>query len=340
MTPQDAETIVAIAALAAQSDGQQDEAEQTRITEMAAGLGVSPESIQSAMTLAKTVGVPSTVARLAEKLSDVDARHAAYDTAVSVCNADGWVNPNEAAFLRTLASALQIDPTATDRRASEVHDEIAASTAGASAGAAAAASAAFANTATPNPEPEPTQRSSTAPKGAIDDFILDQAMLSAALELLPDKLANLGILPLQLRMVQQIGERHGQQMNASQVKDLAAVFGIGAAAQIMEKVVRGALGGLAGRLGAGMLGGMLGGAAGSAAGFAAGAAVTFATTYAVGHAAEQYYAQNRSLSTSDMKQLFERFKGEANTVYPRAEARIRELASSGNIGSVLRAAPR
>jgi uncharacterized protein (DUF697 family) len=129
-------------------------------------------------------------------------------------------------------------------------------------------------------------------------------------------------------------------MNASQVKDLVAVFGIGAAAQIMENVVRNTLGGFASTLGRGVLGGLLGGMAGNAAGFAAGASITFATTYALGHAAEQYYAQGRSISTADMKALFERFKGDATTIYPRVEARIRELASSGNVGSVLRSAPR
>jgi hypothetical protein len=37
-----------------------------------------------------------------------------------------------------------------------------------------------------------------------------------------------------------------------------------------------------------------------------------------------------------MKALFARFQSEAGTVYPRVEARIRDLAASGNVGSVLR----
>ena len=162
--------------------------------------------------------------------------------------------------------------------------------------------------------------------------------MKAPEELLPDKLANLGILPLQLRLVKQIGERHGMQLDARQIKDLAGVFGIGAAAQIMEKVVRNSLGGLAGMFGRGMLGGMLGGLAGNAAGVAAGASVTFATTYALGHAAEQYYAQGRSLSKADLKALFTRLQTDAQTTFPRVESRVRELAASGNIGSVLRGA--
>ncbi len=349
MIPQDAETIVAIAALAAQADGEQDAAERARISEMAAGLGVPDDLTGVASALASSVGLSAALARLAEQLSDDEARRVAYDTAVSVCYADGWVNPSEAAFLRTLATSLRIDPAGVDARAAGVHDAVnAATTSGmagtqsASAQAAGAPNTGAANAGAANAGAETSggARTSSPSSEALDAFILDQAMMSAALELLPDRLANLGILPLQLRMVQQIGERNGQQMNASQVKDLVAVFGIGAAAQVMEKMVRNTLGGFAGMLGRGVLGSMLGGMAGGAAGFAAGASVTFATTYALGHAAEQYYAQGRSISTADMKALFERFKTDATTMYPRVESRIRELAGSGNIGSVLRSAPR
>ena len=79
-------------------------------------------------------------------------------------------------------------------------------------------------------------------------------MLTAALELLPDRLANMAILPLQLRLVYEIGQRYGQQLDADQVKDLAGTFGLGAAAQLVEGMVRKVLGGVA----SGVLGGLLG----------------------------------------------------------------------------------
>ena len=315
MTPADAETIVAIAALAAQADGQQDDGERTRISEMAAGLGLAEPSVVQATTMAAKVGDHAALARLTERLSDAAARQAAYDTALSVCYADGSVNLSEAAFLRTLATALGIDPSPSDRAASTV--------------------AAHSH----SPHGAPASGTTAQTPAELSQHILDQAMLAAALELLPDRLANLGILPLQLRMVQQIGVRHGQDMNASQVKDLVAVFGIGAAAQILEKVVRNTLGGIAGSLGRGVLGGLLGGMTGSAVGFAAGASLTFATTYALGHAAEQYYAQGRTLSTADMKALFARLQVDAGTIFPTVEARVRDLAANGNVGSLLRSAP-
>ena len=165
------------------------------------------------------------------------------------------------------------------------------------------------------------------PDAAIEDLILKQAMLTGALEILPEGLANIAILPLQLRLVYQIGQRHGQQLDASQVKDLAGTLGIGAAAQVMEGVVRKALGGVA----KGLLGGLLGGATG----IAAGAAVTFAATYALGHVANQYYAQGRRLSTADLQALFTRFQGDAKTIYPRVQDQIQAQARSLNLQSLL-----
>src|SRR5207247_353714 len=101
------------------------------------------------------------------------------------------------------------------------------------------------------------------------------------LEVLPDQLANIAILPLQLRLVYQIGQRHGQKLDVNQVKDLAATLGLGAAAQSMEGVVMKLVGGLTG----GLFGGLMGGASR----IATGAAISFAATYALGHVADQYY---------------------------------------------------
>ena len=239
-----------------------------------------------------------TVNELAPQLTTEESRQSAYDAALAVCSGDGEPNDRERTFLANLAATLRI--------------------AGANAVNPFGGVVAMTNAVAP-----PT----TAAKSDLDNHILDQAILTAAMELLPDRLANMAILPLQLRMVYGIGQRHGQSLDARQVADLAATFGIGAVAQVFEKVVRRTLGGIAG----GLLGGLLGGAGG----IAAGAAVTFAATYALGHAAEQYYAQNRSLSVSDMKALFTRFQGEATEMYPRVQERIRTRASGTSMSSVM-----
>lgn len=308
MTQNEAEAVIAIATLAALADGNHDAQEQATIAAVATELGLSSDVLQRA-----AAGELS-VSELASRLTTPEIRQTAYDTALSVCHADGEPKPAEQLFLKGLAGMLGLDAA---QSMSPVPFGMPTSglpmsglpTSG-------------------NPASGMTLvAGSTMAPADLDNHILDQAILTAAMELLPDRLANLAILPLQLRLVYTIGQRHGQQLDARQVTDLAATFGIGAVAQVFEKVVRRALGGLTG----GLLGGLLGGATG----LAAGAAVSFASTYALGHAAEQYYRQNRSLSVGDMKTLFQRFQSEAGELYPRVQDRIRQRAGSTSLSSVM-----
>jgi uncharacterized protein (DUF697 family)/tellurite resistance protein len=230
------------------------------------------------------------VAEVARDLVSDESRRLAYQTAVAICRADGAPNAEETAFLGELKGALGLPE-----------------------------------------EPAPVPEVGTLPPGAspaaLDELILKQAMLTAALELLPDKLSSIAIIPVQMRMVYQIGQHHGQQLDASQMKDLAATLGVGVSAQVLEDVVRKTLGGLA----KGIFGGLVGGAAG----LAAGAAVTFASTYALGHVAKQYYAQGRKLSAEDLRALFARFQEDAKTIFPKVQAQIETQAKSLNLQSLL-----
>ncbi len=295
MNTQDAQTIIAIATLAATADGQQSDAERTNIAGAASRLGFNLDDA----LLERAAGGKVDLQALAATLSSDEARLAAYDAAAAVCHADGIPNAGESAFLAELSRAL--GGTAASPEAT------------AAMGAAAASSS--------------TGQGAGPPSTDLDAFILDQSMLTAACSILPGSLSGMAILPLQLRMAYSIGQRHGQQLDMAQVKDLAAVFGIGAAGHVVEGVIRG----FARGVGRGLLGGLLG----STAGLAAGAAVTFATTYALGKATDQYYAQGRRLSSQDLRALFARFQSEANTIYPRVQGRISELAASNNLSSVL-----
>lgn len=293
MNNTDAQTIIALAALAAAADGNQSEAERSNIAAAAVRLGLPGDDPR----LKPSTTGPGTVSALVAVLSSDEARLAAYDAAAAVCQADGPPNAAESAFLTELMKALGAVPGIAS-----------------SAETLKAAEAA-------------TAPGSASTPSDLDAHILDQAMLAGACELLPHRLSAMGILPIQLRMVYTIGQRHGQQFGMAQAKDLAAVLGIGAAGHVMEGIVRGVLGG-AGRA-------LLGGLLGRATGAAAGVAVTFATTYALGHAAEQYYEQGRKLSTADLKALFARFQGEASTVFPRVESRIRDLANGTSLNTLL-----
>ena len=296
MSPTDAEPILTLAMLAAVADGEAAPDELARLRQAVTRLGVT-----SLDTVADQVATGRlSVAEVAARLSGDEARRLAYETALMVCHADGAANPKETAFLTELRSALGLDPTAVQAVEQEV-------------GGVAASSVA---TAGPPPAAE-----------ELDQLILRQAMVSGALELLPDRLANMVIIPLQLRLVYQIGQAHGQQLDANQIKDLAGTLGIGAASQVMESVVRGVLGGI----GKGLLGGLFGGATG----LAAGSAVSFASTYALGHVAKQYYAQGRHLSAADLRALFGRFQAEAKSLFPKVQDQIQAQSKNLNLQQLL-----
>jgi uncharacterized protein (DUF697 family)/tellurite resistance protein len=301
MSPSDYPPLVAIAMLAAAADGRTELDEHAAIDAVVARIG-SPDISRLAQQVS---GGGLRLADLAAKLSDDQARQLAYETALAVCNADGVANPAEQKFLEELREALGIAAPAVAKL-------------GQTAGQLAAA--------VPAKTPYATV-SSSASASNPDDLILQQAILTGALEILPDKLANIAILPLQLRLVYTIGQRHGQQLDINQVKDLAATLGLGAATQALEGIVMKVIGGLAG--------GLLGGLVGGAARVATGAGVTFAATYALGHVAEQYYAQGRRISQADLQALFVRFKGEAGTLYPKVQQQIQAQAGQLNLQRVL-----
>ncbi len=283
--------------LAARADGVVDSAEQQAVDAVVARTG-SPD----VTSLAQQVAAGQLrVADLASRLSDDEARRAAYEGALAIVNADGSANAPEQTFLEELRAALGFGSA-----------EVAEVTR--TAAALAEAPVSEVHTASP-------------PAGPPDDFILQQAMLTGALEILPDRLANIAILPLQLRMVYQIGQRHGQKLDLNQVKDLAATLGLGAAAQSLESVAMKLIGGLAG--------GLLGGIMGTASRIATGAVITFSATYALGHVAEQYYAQGRRISVADLKALFNRFQDDAKTIYPRVEDQVKRQARTLNLQSLL-----
>jgi uncharacterized protein (DUF697 family)/tellurite resistance protein len=300
MNEQDREPIVAVAIVAALADGQATAEEKTRLQAIGTSLGLADMDLLAGRVAMGGLSLPDIVARL----SDDEARRAAYETAVTVCNSDGPANAQETRFLTELRVLLKLDvatAAATDAEAAAI-------------AAAPVAGAAVGTGAPPSP-------------AGLDELIQKQAIITAALEILPDRLANMAIIPLQLRLVYQIGQAHGQQMDVSQAKDLAGALGIGAAAQLAESAVRKLLGGLAG--------GLLGRTLGGTTGLAAGAAVSFASTYALGHVAKQYYAQGRNLSGEDLKALFTRFQGEAKALFPKLEQQIHAQAQSVNVKQLL-----
>lgn len=291
----DAETVLQVGMAAVMADGRADDGELARLRALARGMGVDPSLLpQASATLPPD---------LATRLSSDDARRAAYDLAVAVCFADGAPNDAENAFLANLRATLGI----SEASAGALHRD---------AEVVASASA--------------TPQSGGAVTN-VDELILKQAKLTAALELLPQSLATMAIIPLQMRMVYEIGRTNGQTLDAAQIKDLLGAMGVGVAAQVVDGFARKLLGGAA----RGVLGRVLGGLAGGVAGAASGAATAFASTYALGQAAKQYYAQGRTLSTADLQALFARLKDEATRLYPQVKDQVEAQAKGLDVRQLL-----
>lgn len=312
MNEQDREPIIALALMAALADGHASEAEKSALRAAAYRLGTTDFD-----TIAARVGAGGgDVTPFVAKLSSAEAREIAYDTAVAACHADGPSSPAETIFLMRLAGALRIGQETT--RQSDEQGE--------------ALGAAVANIGSPASAPGVTAAvpATSAPVGSLrnhDDLIQQQAVLTAALELLPERLSTLAVLPLQGRMVYRIAQSYGHTLDSRQIAELAGAMGLGAAGQVLERTVTRMLGGLAK--------GLLGGMAGGAAGLASAAAVTFAATYALGHAANQYYSRGRTMSGQDMRTLFAKLQGDAQQLFPRLQNQVQQQASTLNLQQVI-----
>ena len=300
----EAETMLEVGLAAAVADGRSDERELARLREVARSTGVGESALAGS-----TASLP---ADLGSRLSSDGARRAAYELALAVCGADGAINEAEERFLAGLRGMLGLSEEAV----ASLHRD----------------ARAIATASVPAPV-EPATPRTEAGGDDLDALILGQAKLTAALELLPQSLATMAIIPLQMRMVYSIGQAHGQALDADQVQDLLGALGIGVAAQVVDGVARKIVCGVF----EGVLGRLLGGLAGGVAGAASGAATSFATTYALGQAAKQYYAQGRRLGTEDLRALFARLKDDAVKLYPQVQSQIESQAKGLDLTQILRA---
>lgn len=297
MDDQNRRALLAVMLLAARADGTRDERERAAIH---AALGrIRAEGLDVEALWSEVEGGRRGLAQSARELTSPEARELAYELAVCACDADGATNEEERAFLGELARELGLSSASTERFRREA-DALA----------------------------EAPLAAGATGEGELDALILRQAILCGGLELLPQRLATLAILPLQMRLVYQIGKRHGYALDRGHVKDFLGVAGVGMASQLIEGFARQLVGGLFGRVAGGLLGGLASGATG--AGF------SFATTYALGHAAERYYASARSLSGSELKQLFGELLGRARELEPRHAREIAASARGVDLGALQR----
>lgn len=301
MTDAERDALLSICLLAAFADGATDERERAEIQRIAASLSEGKAADFSAL-LGDVFAGRRTLEGAAAALTDPAQRQVAYELAACVCNADGAASAGEQQFLERLRQALQLE----------------AGQAGTIASAATAlATAPLAGGAPVAPDP-----------AALDKAILDASILNGALELLPESLATMAIIPLQMRLVYQVGKAHGYELDRGHVKDFLATAGVGLASQYLEQVGRKLVGGLLGALGGRMLGGLGRQAVSSA--------TAFASTYALGQVARRYYGGGRTLSAEALRQAFQEMLGKARSLAGQHGADIQARAQGLDAAQVLR----
>ncbi len=317
MERSESEAIVAICLMAALVDGEKGEAERAQIKEIVESLGgVGEAGVYQRVLLKRT-----SLAQEAALIADPDVRSLAYEMAVSVCDADDVLSPAESEFLNQLKAELTLSPQSAAALTRQA-EEIAAIPVDRSD----LAPASMLPVETRPVPPIHVQTSGPA-DAEVDKTVLNYAIVTAALELLPQSLSTLAIIPLQMKMVYGVGEKFGHTLDRGHIKEFLATVGVGMTGQVLENVARKFLGKFIGKA--------AGKTVGNLAGAAAGPALTFATTYALGMVAKRYYAAGRTFSTADLRNQFSGTVEQAKGLYDQYRPQVESSAKSLNITKVL-----
>lgn len=296
------ESTLAISLFAAYADGDRCEPERARIERIAGELGWEHLSGISRRILMGKLSLAGAAAGLAK----AEDRQAAYEFARAVCEVDGDLSSDETAFLDELRGLLALDRE-TSRRLDEEVDDLA-----------------LAPLAPPALETPPPLPAAAPDQGGM---ILRYSILNGALELLPETLATMAIVPLQMKMVHRIGKAHGTELDRASIKEFLATAGLGLGSQMLEGFARKWIGGLGKKAG--------GKKAGKIANQLTGSAFSFASTWAIGHLAVNYYAGGRRFGAAEIKAVYEPLLAKAKELHPRYLPEIQEQARSLTPAAVL-----
>jgi uncharacterized protein (DUF697 family)/tellurite resistance protein len=304
MTESETRAIVTLSLLAAFADGGKHERERAEIKRIADGFSANeglhlPTLYQD--VLMKRVSLGS----VAGALASAESKQLGYEMAVCVCDADGVQSAAEQRFLEEVRTALGLaEPAAA--QFSRSAEAMAAAPLAAGAG------------------------QSTGAKvndAELDRMILNASIVNGALELLPETLSTMAIIPLQMKLVYGIGKAHGYELDSGHVKDFLATAGVGLTSQYLEQAGRKLLGGLLGSI-AGGIGRGLGRQAVSSG-------MSFASTYALGQVARRYYAGGRTLSAQMLKDTYASVIQEGRNLHGQYLPAIQEKSRTLDAGKVL-----
>lgn len=312
MQAQQNRAILAICLLAAFADNRKDDREREHIRRVAESLSRDANADLIGLyqdVLLKRIRLEDQAAML----DSTELRQLAYEMAVGVCDADGVHDAAEAAFLERLSSALGLDRKVAAQQLEQA-DAI-------------AALPLDTGTATDAPASTTDARAATPDRSELERMILNAAILNGALELLPQSLASMAIIPLQTRLVYRVGKAHGYELDRGHITDFLATVGVGLTSQYVEQFGRKLIGGLLGKV-LGKTGKTIGSAA-------TGSAFSFASTYALGHVAIQYYGGGRTLDGAALKNAFAGLLGEARSLQQRYTPEIEQRARNLDVGKLM-----
>jgi len=311
MNAEETRAVLGIALMAAYADGHKADAERDEVRRVAEALGAEAGNLNLPALYQDVLLKRLDVTRAAAALSSNETRQLAFELAVGMCDADGLRNEAETRFLADLGAALKLTPPQMAEPAA-IADAL--------------ATLPLAPAAAPATE-APVVASVAADAAELDKMILNASILNGALELLPQSMASMAIIPLQMRMVYRIGMAHGYELDRGHIKDLLATLGVGLTGQYLEEIGRKLIGGLFGKVAGRMVGGLAGGATGMA--------FSFATTYALGKVAVRYYAGGRTMSTQMLKDAFDGLVQEARALQGSYQPQIEQQARSIDVNRIV-----
>ncbi len=303
MNEQEQRAVLSVCILAAVADGSQSDLERTQIQRIAEGF--HRESPDLALAYQEVLGQKTALGDVVKALQSPESKSLAYEMAVCVCHADGAATAAEQQFLDDLRRQLQLPAEAHSSVETQASQLIRMDPA-----------------AVP-----PRLAEIPAPEAVLDQTILNYSILNGALEVLPHSLATMAIIPLQMKMVYQIGRQYGFELDRGHIKDFLATVGVGMTSQVVEGFARKLIGNLTRQIGGRMLGGL--------AGQAAGSAVAFGATYALGQVAKRYYASGRTLDSRQLKEVFTSLLSEGQALQSRYSDQILQRSRQINVAQLL-----
>jgi len=305
MNEQERKAVLTVCLMAAFADGSKHERERAEVKNIADSLAGEASINISALVqdvLLKRAALPD----VAAKLVTPESRQLAFEMAVCVCDADGAQSEAEREFLDALRDTLGLDAAQAGSFSAQAENIASASLAPAAA----------------------TPAASTMTREELDKAILNAAILNGAIELLPESLATMAIIPLQMKLVYRIDKSYNYELDRGHIKDFLATAGVGLTSQYLEQAGRKLLGGLLRSVGGGLLGNLGKQAVSSG--------MSFASTYALGHVARHYYAGGRTLNTQMLREAFNDMLGEAKKLQGRYLPEMQAQARTLDAGRLVR----